>query len=341
MKSAKLFSIIVVSMLAIYGAIGLYFLPLAGFEGDLTRVGKLPESMFGWTKPQPAIDPGLLQPTAWQDADVLVVGDSFSETRVWQSVLVKHGLKVRTEHWTSVRGVCEDFYPWVRAQGFKGKHVIFEVVERNIAAGLPNSVSCKKQLYYPNINADKSHAPPITERKRTDLSGRLSVGLETWLNARDYETLSSQYGFTAWDVPGGIRLKRVPDGCALFSHKSCQDALFYGSDRVADLGEDVLKDVQTLNARVGNLTPIWVFMPDKSTVFLHPDKQFWNEASQHYLAPNVLKVMRQALASKTVDLYPANNSHLSTTGYLLLGDAVYQTIAPTLKKGPATLPEGQ
>lgn len=340
MTSAKLFSILIFVTLAGYGAVGLYFLPLAGFEGDLTRVGKLPESMFGWNKPQPAIDPAQLLPTAWQDADVLVVGDSFSETRVWQSVLVKHGLRVRTEHWTSVRGVCEDFYPWVRAQGFKGTHVIFEVVERNIQAGLPNSVDCKKQLYYPNINADKPHAPPVTARPTRDLSGRLSVGLETWLNGRDYQTLSRQPGFTGWNVPTGIKLERLPDGCRLFSHKRCQDALFYGSDRVSDMGEDVLKDVLTLNSRVGDLVPLWVFMPDKSTVFLHPDKQFWNEASQRFLSPNVLKVMRQALADKTVDLYPANNSHLSTTGYLLLGEAVYQTIAPTLNKVQAMPAKG-
>jgi len=335
MKYAKLFSVLVFAVLGTYGAIGLYFLPLAGFEGDLTRVAKLPESLFGWTKPQPSINPDLLLSASWQDADVLVIGDSFSETRVWQSVLVKHGLRVRTEHWTSVRGVCEDFYPWLRAQGFKGTHVIFEVIERNIEAGLPNSVNCGEQVYHPNVNADKLHAPPVTARKNTDLSGRLSVGVETWLNVMNYETLSRQPGFQTWSVPGGVRLERLANGCELFSHPRCQDALFYGSDRVPDLSDEVLNHVQVLNSRIGDLTPIWVFMPDKSTVFLHPEKQFWDKAEDRFLAPNVLKVMRQALTRKTVDLYPANNSHLSTTGYLLLGDAVYQTIAPTLTTGKA------
>lgn len=332
MKSAKLFSVIVFAAIGIYGAIGLYFLPLAGFEGDLTRVAKLPESLFGWTKPQPDIKPELLKSASWQDADVLVVGDSFSETRVWQSVLVEHGLKVRTEHWTSVRGVCEDFYPWLRAQGFKGKYVIFEVIERNIEAGIPNSVACKTEIYHPNINSDKPHAPPVTSRKSTDLSGKLSVGLDTWLTANKYHAMSSQPDFRSWLVPGGVRMERMANGCELFSHARCQDVLFYGSDRVADLGEATLDSIQTLNTRLGDLTPIWVFMPDKSTVFLHYDKQFWNEAEHRFNAPNVLKVMRQALAEKTIDLYPANNSHLSTTGYLKLGTAVYQTLAPTLTK---------
>jgi len=330
MKPAKLFSILVVVAIGLYGVVGLYCLPLAGFEGDLTRVSKLPESLFGWNKPQPAIAPELLQSASWQDADMLVVGDSFSETRVWQTVLVQHGLRVRTEHWTSIRGVCEDFYPWLRAQGFRGTHVIFEVVERNIQAGIPNSVACQHEVYHPNINADKLHPPPITTRKSADMSGKLSVGMETWMKARDYREISAQADFKTWLPPGGARVERIPNGCELFSHQSCRDALFYVSDRVDDLKDEVLDQIETLNTRVGDITPIWVFMPDKSTVFLHPDKQFWNKAEQRLHAPNVLKVMRDALARKTVDLYPANNSHVSTTGYLLLGEAVYQTLEPTL-----------
>ena len=69
-------------------------------------------------------------------------------------------------------------------------------------------------------------------------------------------------------------------------------------------------------------------MPDKSTIYLHPDKQFWNKAEQRFNAPNVLRTMREALDRGVVDLYPANNSHLSTTGYLLLGDLIYQHISP-------------
>lgn len=327
MKSAKFFSVIVFVVMGLYGAVGLYCLPLAGYEGDLTRVSKLPESLFGWNKPQPAIAPELLQSASWQDADVLVVGDSFSEPRIWQTILVRHGLRVRTVHWTSIRGVCEDIYPWLRAQGFKGRYVIFEVVERNIPAGIPNSVACKQEVYHPDVKADQLRPPPITERKEPDYSGRLSVGIETWRNVWNYQTLSAQPGFTTWDPPGGARLVRLPNGCELFSHQRCQDALFYTSDNVPDIGDEVIDQIQTLNARMGDITPLWVFMPDKSTVFLHPEKQFWNKAEQRLLAPNVLNIMREALARKTVDLYPANNSHVSTTGYLLLGEAVYQTLA--------------
>lgn len=327
MRTAKLFSILVFAAIGIYGAIGLYFLPLAGFNGDLTRVGKMPESQFGWIKPQPAIEPELLRPASWEEADVLVIGDSFSETRVWQSVLVKHGLRVRTHHWTSiVGGVCEDFYPWVRSQGFKGKLVIFEVVERNIEGGLAKSVACKKQEYHPSAEANKMLPPPITSRPVKDLSGRLSVGIETWLNAWEYERLSSQPDFAEWNLPGDAVIRRVPNGCELFSHPRCQDALFYDSDRKKDIGDKTLDHIEILNGRIGDLTPLWVFMPDKSTVFLHHDKQFWNKAEQRFNAPNVLRLMREALEKKTIDLYPGNNSHVSTEGYLLLGEAIISRI---------------
>ena len=48
MKLAKYFSIIVFSSIFFYGVPGFYLLPLATYQGDLTRIGLLPESEFGW-----------------------------------------------------------------------------------------------------------------------------------------------------------------------------------------------------------------------------------------------------------------------------------------------------
>lgn len=326
MRAAKLFSILVFAIAGLYGAIGLYFLPLAGFEGDLTRIGKLPESLFGWSKPQPDLDPDLFRPVSWQEADVLVIGDSFSNTRVWQSVLVKQGLRVRTEHWTSARGVCEDFYPWLRAQGFKGKWVVFELVERNIEAGIPNSVACKKLEFHPSVNADKLRAPPIIARTQTDRSGKLSVGIETARNSRNYERLSGAPDFKSVALPNGAKIVRVKHGCELFSHARCNDALFLSGDKAEDIASSVLDNIETLNARLVGITPIWAFVPNKSTAYLYPDKQFWNEAEQRLHAPNLLRMTQQAISEKTVDLYPANNSHFSTTGYLLMGEEILKAM---------------
>lgn len=331
MKHAKLFSVLVFSLLLLYGATGFYFLPLAGFQGDLTRIAMLPESHFGWTKPQPAIDPALMQQSSWQEADVLVVGDSFSDGRVWQTVLTRAGLHVRTEGWDSVRGVCQDFMPWLRGQGFKGKVVVFEAIERSIVDGMSKSVACQRMQTHSSIYADTPRPSPATsfDPGQSGYSGRFSIGIQTRLNVMAYERASRRSDFSSLELPNGARLARVGNGCKLFSHASCNDTLFLAEDRAEDLPASTLDNVETLNARMPGITPIWVFVPNKSTAYLYPDKQFWNEAERRFHAPNILRTFRQAIAAETVDLYPANNTHVSTTGYLLLGEAIYRNLQQT------------
>jgi hypothetical protein len=334
MKHAKLFSILVFTAAALYGAIGFYCLPLAGFEGDLTRMYKLPETLFGWTKPRPAVDPGLIRQAAWQDADVLVVGDSFSASWIWQTALTREGLRVRTEHWGSIRAICEDFAQSIRDRGFRGKYVILQIIERNVEEGLATSAACKKMEYHSSADTDNPRGSPATsvDRGIKDYSGRLSVGIQVWLNVLEYDLRGNG--------PAGAKMERLPDGCSLFSHARCNDVLFLGNDRVQDLGEDSLANMETINARFDGLVPIWVIVPDKSTAYLHPDKHFWDKAERSFHAPNLLETFRQAIRDKIVDLYPANNTHLSTTGYLLMGDAIYRSIPDDEQKLTAAAEAG-
>lgn len=336
MRYAKLFSLLVFATMALYGAAGFYCLPLAGFEGDLTRIGKLPESLFGWTRPQPAIQPELMQQSSWQEADVLVIGDSFSEPRVWQTVLTGHGLRVRTEHWPLGR-ICADFTPWLQKRGFHGKYVVLEIVERNVK-DIPESLACKKMQLHYGISANQSHQPPLTQvdRGKADYSGRMSVGIQTWMNMRAYEREGKR--------DFGVMVEPVASGCALFSHTRCEDALFLGkADHAGDYGAETLQAMETVGARINGPQVIWAIVPDKSTTYLHPDKNFWNAAAQRLHAPNLLSEFRQALTHPVVDLYPANNTHLSTTGYLLMGEAIYRNLSERATDWPihvtgATMP---
>jgi hypothetical protein len=333
MKYARFFSISVFIVLALYGMVGFCFLPLANFDGDLTRMGEIPESMFGWNKKQPAVDPALLQQSSWQDADVLAIGDSFSEPLLWQTALTRRGLKVHTETWGSIRNICGDFSGWLRNKGFRGRYVVIEIVERNAEPVLDRSVACKHMSYYdlPEIHA----SPPPTLRPRpTDLKGRLSVGIQTELNFLKYERLRKQPGFTGFHLSHQARLNRVPDGCALFSHLSCNDALFFAEDHLPDFDNSILKQMATINARLHGLTPVWVIVPDKTTSYLNYNKTFWDKAEQRFNAPNILKTFRQAIQNKTVDLYPANNTHVSTTGYLLMGENIYRSMQRKSKIQP-------
>ena len=328
MKHARLFSILVLSMVALYGAIGFYTLPLANFQGDLTRMGMLPERMFGWTRPQPAIDPVLMHQSSWKDADVLVVGDSFSDGRVWQTVLTGDGLRVRTETWDSMRGICGDFMPWLRDQGFNGKYIVFEAIERGAIDVLSKSVACDRMGFHPSVYADSPRSPPPVsfDPARGDYSGSLYVGIETLISAIGYEGASRTPGFAGREMANGIKLVRVKNGCELFSHARCQDALFLAMDRAEDIPPDTLDSVGKINARLSGVTPIWVFVPNKSTAYLYPGKQFWDEAERRFHAPNLLRVTQQAIRENTMDLYPANNTQFSTTGYLLMGKEVLKEI---------------
>lgn len=337
MNHAKFFSILVFIVALAYGAIGYYFLPLASFQGDLTRVAMLPESQFGWRKPQPAIAPNLLTQSSMQEADVLVIGDSFSDSRVWQVALKQRGLKVRTISWTSVGSICEDFTPWLRGQGFQGKFVVLEIIERNIESGLKKSVACRNMQANSDVFIDHPRYPPAEkiDFAQSDRSGRFSVGIQTALNYRGYDQYSSNSVFDSRYLNNGAKLARVKNGCDLFSHAKCNDALFLAEDKADDLNSNVLEDIKILNTRLGGVTPIWAFVPNKSTTYLHPNKGFWSEVNRRFGSPNLLQMNQAALRKITVDLYPANNTHYSTTGYLLMGEEIFKAMSVTSVKQPA------
>lgn len=328
MKHAKYFSIIVFVILLGYGAIGFFFLPMAGFQGDLTRTGMLPESQFGWRKPQPAIDQKLMQQSSLQEADVLVIGDSFSDGRIWQTALTQRGFKVRTEHWDSIRAICADFMPWLRAQGFQGQFVVPQIIERSIPGGLEKSVACQHMETHTNVSADRPRSPPavFSDPEAKDRSGRFSVGIQTALNYQSYLQLSSAPNFKSTMLPNGAKVARVKNGCELFSHRRCDDVIFLGEDKAEEVDDSALNYIEKLNARLNGVIPVWVFVPNKSTAYLYRDKQFWNKAGQRFNAPNLLRLTQQAIENRVVDLYPANNTHFSTTGYLLMGEEIFKVM---------------
>lgn len=328
MKHAKIFSIVVMALVLGYGAVGFHFLPQATFQGELTRMALLPESLFGWRQAQPELDIQWMQQASMQEADVLVIGDSFSDSRVWQTVLTQQGLKVRTESWNSMRGICTDFLPWLRKQGYKGEYLVLESIERNMVQDIRKSITCEHMQYHPDPRADARRSPPIVSfnPEQGDYARRLSTGIKTWLNAMEYEQRRKAPDFSVWELPNDVRLARIPDGCKLFSHARCADSLFYSIDQPQDIDSTINNDIEALNARLGGLKVVWAFVPNKSTAYLYPEKRFWNEAERRLEAPNLLRMTRQAIATQVVDLYPANNTHFSTTGYLLMGEEILKAM---------------
>ncbi|MFA5370469.1 MAG: SGNH/GDSL hydrolase family protein [Sideroxydans sp.] len=328
MRHAKYFSIIVFIAVLGYGAVGFYFLPQATFQGELTRMALLPEPLFGWTKPQPVLDGKWMQQASMQEADVLVIGDSFSLSRVWQTILVRKGLKVRTESWDSMRGICEDFMPWLRDRGFAGNYLVIESIERNLENDLRRSVECRHMQYHANPNTDAIRYPPAVsfDVNLGNYAGKLSTGIQTLINTLKYQRLSQSPVFTSWLLPNEVKLARVKNGCELFSHARCNDALFLAYDQPVEIDAGVPEHIERINARLSGITPIWVFVPNKSTAYLYPEKQFWNNTEHRFNSPNLLRMTQQAIDRKVVDLYPANGTHFSTAGYLLMGEEILKAI---------------
>ena len=324
MKHAKHFSLIVIVLVLAYGAIGFYFLPKATFQGELTRMALLPESLFGWQYPQPALDIKWMQQARMEEADVLVIGDSFSLDRYWQTRVTEAGYKVRTEPWDSVRGICADFMPWARSQGFKGRFVVMESIERNFANDLRRSVSCDRLQYHTNPKNDTVRHPLPTsfDIHYGDYRGKLSTGIRTLLNELEYERRRSAQEFHVWQMQNDVTVARIPNGCKLFSHAACTESLFFSLDKEEDLDPALIDDMQTLNDRLQGVTPIWVVVPNKSTTYRFASKRFWDEAERRIGALNLLRMNLAALDRGVIDLYPGNNTHYSATGYLLMGDEI-------------------
>jgi hypothetical protein len=207
---------------------------------------------------------------------------------------------------------------------------VLETIERNLMDVMNKSVACQRMQYHPNLNTDATRHPPVVsfDINPRDYSGKFSIGLLTQLNTQKYANLSQSTNFKIWMLPNDVMMARVTNGCELFSHKRCNEALFFATDKSQDVDKNSLRNIEIINSRLHGITPIWAFVPNKSTAYLYPDKQFWNEAQRQFNAPNLLYMTQQAIQNKTIDLYPANNTHFSTTGYLLMGEEIFKTLQP-------------
>jgi hypothetical protein len=97
---------LVLSGLSALVGLSFYVQPL---EGDLTRMGGYAERDFGYNMPRQTLAGGTVLPNTYDRYyDVVVIGDSFSKSGLWQSYLrQKTGYSFTTLHWdnTSLEAV--------------------------------------------------------------------------------------------------------------------------------------------------------------------------------------------------------------------------------------------
>lgn len=300
--------------------------------GDLTRVGGLSEELFGWRAPQPTVPAAQLVSSPVSQADVLVVGDSFSlapgphrdHGLLWQSRLVAAGYRVATVHWDRAHPLCADFDGWIASLGFRGRWVMFESVEREVENRLTSTKQCEGPPH-PGPEAFATQPPAATPPlPRPNWHEKLLTGLVTQWHSHQARQATGPMSFRDPSAADVARLHAVPDGCQRFSHVLCDRALFLSDDearpRLQPPHLDLMSD-RSRSRRPWRL--VWLIVPNKSTYYLDRAtvKHTFESLPVRGLGPDVLSALAAAESSDR-DIYFPNDSHLSTRGFLVMGDAV-------------------
>lgn len=298
--------------------------------GDLTRVGHFSERDFGWRITQPEIPIEQFKNYSLNDADIVVIGDSFSISRIWQTKLIADGLKVCTLSWKELKAddsIPSDLGDMLRMAGFKGHRVILESVERIFQRRMASLTKAHYPIVKQEIIINTSFQMyPFTQRKRISLDkpNGGDWGTKALYNKIKLSlSLPEKYLKFGWVQPVKF------DGCQLFSHRLCSYMLFIESDFKKETFSSIT-NVLTVNKNLQalDIQPIWLVIPDKSTVYLgygkfnrNPYQNIWQQFAQYpeLIAPDLGEVFTQQ-SRMIKDFYMPNDTHLSTNGFLYLGD---------------------
>ncbi|MEO7242902.1 MAG: hypothetical protein ABIW85_08300 [Variovorax sp.] len=305
--------------------------------GDLSRLGRLSDQQFGWLAPPPRVDSALLQGVALNQADILVLGDSFSMSHRWQSTLVAHGYRVATGFWGLFGDVlCDDFDQWLADAGFQGKLVIIQSVERLLPSRLEDSAKCRT-MRRPLRAKEAPFLEPLETLPPATFNWTAPL-LSGWITWRNTEAALASPGDTLAEP--NTRARVVPNGCELFSNRLCRKALFFSEDDV--LGEIAPRAVEHMRdfSRAHPAVPIlWMIIPNKTTVYLEPShsKGFAEAFARSGLGPDLFS-FTMSERNQVKDFYFPNDTHLSMHGQLKLGARMLAAVEARLPPPRTTRP---
>ncbi|RZL47906.1 MAG: hypothetical protein EOP71_05590 [Variovorax sp.] len=304
--------------------------------GDLSRIGRLSDKDFGWRTQPPAVAKALIHSVPLDQADILVVGDSFSTSLRWQSELVRNGFRVSTIYWSQTGPLCKDFEEWTRRAGFRGRLVVLESVERLLGDRLKIDPACSTRpgdlVVRSTPSVEPIAAPPDFA---FNLKDKLDSGLVTLMNTREARKSNGDAVFE-----NVSRVRPVANGCRYFSHRLCDKAIFL----VDDTETPALKslDVEKMKAfskdQVG-IQFIWMVIPDKTTVYIEPSRiaDFSRAFNDARLGPDLIAFAAEQ-RERILDFYLPNDTHLSMQGQLEVGRKMLEAVRGVLPSGGAQAP---
>jgi hypothetical protein len=307
--------------------------------GDLTRIGQLDEGDFGWHMQQPPVAVEFLKSYSLAEADILVIGDSFSNGLIWQSRLISAGFKPSTLKWDEFKpcSLGLNLGEVVRQAGFKGRYVVIENVEHGFQNRMNSTCELTNEIKGIEYHGIPPPSDPPIDHLQISLN-REPLGGDFVINAL-INKIKLNYFFEStisYMEFGNAETRVVPiDGCNLFSNKLCNYGLFYSHDFDKKTFNSI-RNIIAVNIdlhRVG-IESIWLAVPDKATVYLgygklniNPYVNMWDEFARHseLVAPNLGEAFIQK-SQLIKDFYKPNDVHLSTNGYLYLGDIMASLI---------------
>ncbi|WP_295523885.1 hypothetical protein [uncultured Pseudacidovorax sp.] len=329
-KSARIWLSVFMTGFAVIVALFLVTLFTQPAEGGLTRIGRVSEDAFGWRSTPPEIPIANVRGWAPADADILVIGDSFSMYYAWQSPLVAAGYKVSTTHWDRSGPLCADFSAWLESIGFKGRMVILESIERLLPERLAQAQGCKTMARRPlkalPVPTQSPAQPP--PGFRLNWESPLMTGLLTYLNTRQILETDGVVDVEHERFGDYIFSSPVAEGCRQFSSRVCGKSLFLTADRTnRELQPQDADFMAAFARRAEPVKVMWMVVPNKTTVYLdtHNAGAFARRSNALGVGPDLF-AMAQDQRLRIIDLYWPNDTHWSMQGQLYFGKRMVDAV---------------
>jgi hypothetical protein len=327
-----IFAITAFIPIILFGILGYILQPVSG---DLTRMGTLAERDFGWNTPQPIVQ--TLPSIPAEKPDVIVLGDSFSQLNIWQTIVTnKTNLKLITySHLTMRNPECME--QWLKSmpdQHPSAKIIIIQSTEKSFWPRFnANPLKCKGRGIPPHNNLFKA-----TEATRPmgyqDIMPDPIYALRAIFNMRKRFEMSTKNP--------GIIIEPL-NRSDLFSSRRPDILLYYRGD----VNQQVISPavVQSVTSKIATFQEyaaskgirlIINVVPDKSSIYARffktpnskaviPDPH--QEMTNRGIKSIDLFTLFDAQVETIKDLYLPNDSHLSTRGYILMGEAIASSLA--------------
>lgn len=149
--------------------------------------------------------------------------------------------------------------------------------------------------------------PPLAQVPGFELNtnAKLTAGLNTYRN--------TQRAIASPDVQFGerARVRTVPDGCAYFSHRLCDKALFFPDDtKAAELSERTLRQMEAINQAHPSLPILWMVLPDKTTTYVEPkhSASFVAALNKTKLGPDLFTAARRPARPCAICISPTTRT---------------------------------